>query len=114
VPHRSSLAGAVALLSALCALAAAGPARAGVPAPRLAVQSPATLPASAAVTGDVTDDRPVALTVALTPSDPAGLAASAEAVSTPGSTSPSPSSRSASARPTRPRTPCATRWRAPA
>jgi hypothetical protein len=85
VPRRSSLAGAVALLSVLCPLAAAGPARADLPAPRLAVQSPATLPASASVTGDVADDRPVALTVALTPSDPAGLADYAEAVSTPGS-----------------------------
>jgi subtilase family serine protease len=85
VPRRSSLLGAIALLSVLCPLAGAGGARADVPAPRVAIQGPATLPASAAVTGDVSADRPVALTVALTPSDPAGLAAYAEAVSTPGS-----------------------------
>jgi subtilase family serine protease len=69
----------------VCPLALAGGARAEVPTSRVALQSPAALPAAAAVTGDVDADKPILLTVALNPSDPDGLVAYAQAVSTPGS-----------------------------
>jgi subtilase family serine protease len=85
VAQRLFAVGALALLAVACPLAGAGVARAAAAAPRATVQSAAPVPSSAAVTSDVAPAKPIDLTVALTPSDPAALAQYAQAVNTPGS-----------------------------
>jgi subtilase family serine protease len=85
VSRRPFAVGALALLAAVCPLAGAGVARAAADAPRVTVQGVAPVPASAAVTSDLAPAKPIDLTVALTPSDPAALAQYAQAVNTPGS-----------------------------
>jgi subtilase family serine protease len=85
VARRPFAFGAIALLAAVCPLAGAGVAHAAADAPRVTVQGVAPVPASAAVTSDVADAKPIDLTVALTPSDPAALAQYAQAVNSPGS-----------------------------
>jgi subtilase family serine protease len=85
VARRPFAFGAIALLAAVCPLAGAGVARAAADAPRVTVQGVAPVPDSAAVTSDLAPAKPIGLTVALTPSDPAELAQYAQSVSTPGS-----------------------------